>query len=363
MNILFLDQFSALGGGQQCLRDLIPAIVAQKWVAHVGLPPGGPLAQQIADRGAIVHEIALEHYSNGRKSANDVMRFAGEAPRLAVKIRDLIKRNRIDLVYVNGPRLLPSAALAADKLVFHSHSLLNARYTVLLATASLRIRHATTIAASRFVAQPLQSHLPSERLRVIYNGVPDYGAVKRSIRTPRQPVIGMIGRIAPEKGQLDFVRAAQLLHKDVPSSRFLVCGDSQHSDGDYFSQVRELAKDLPIDFLPWQEDVGPVLRKLDAIVLPSLGVDATPRVILEAFSARVPVVAYRSGGLGELIEHETNGMFSSEQTPEALATVLKTLLATPEEMQRLTHNARRCYLSRFTLDRYRHDVIEVLDRI
>ena len=37
MNILFLDQFSGLGGGQQCLRDLIPGIVARRWTAHVGV--------------------------------------------------------------------------------------------------------------------------------------------------------------------------------------------------------------------------------------------------------------------------------------------------------------------------------------
>src|SRR4051812_30801824 len=80
VNILFLDQFNGLGGGQQCLRDLIPGIIGRSWTAHVGLPAGGPLGREISEAGGIVHEIQLEQYSNGRKSITDMMRFALEAP-------------------------------------------------------------------------------------------------------------------------------------------------------------------------------------------------------------------------------------------------------------------------------------------
>ena len=68
MKVLFLDQFNGLGGGQQCLRDLIPGIVDRGWTAHVGLPSGGPLAHDIARAGGIVHELQLQQYSNGRKT-------------------------------------------------------------------------------------------------------------------------------------------------------------------------------------------------------------------------------------------------------------------------------------------------------
>ncbi len=185
MNILFLDQFNGLGGGQQCLRDLIPGIIGRSWTAHVGLPAGGPLGREISEAGGIVHEIQLEQYSNGRKSITDMMRFALEAPILAREIRRLIKAHRIDLVYVNGPRLLPAAALATDKLVFHSHSLISARYATLLAGMSLRRSGATVIASSSFVAEPLHSHVRRERLRIVYNGVQDYGVAARYRWIPR----------------------------------------------------------------------------------------------------------------------------------------------------------------------------------
>ena len=363
MNILFLDQFGGLGGGQQCLRDLIPGIIGRGWTAYVGLPAGGPLAQDVADAGAVVHEFPFQQYSNGRKTLNDMMRFLREAPRLAVEIRRVIRKHRIDLLYVNGPRLLPAAAMAADRLVFHSHSLLTTRYATLLAGISLRKCRATAIAASQFVAGPLRSHLPAERLQIIYNGVRDYGPVTGAHTFSKRPAIGIIGRIASEKGQLDFVRAARIVLRDLPSCRFVICGDPQHSGGSYLSEVRDEAIGLPIDFLGWQSDIGPVLRRLDVIVVPSMSIDATPRVIPEAFSAGVPVVAYPFGGLTELIGHETNGILTRDAAPQSLATAITQLLADPQEMQRLAHNARRCYLSRFTLDRFRKDVVAVLERI
>jgi glycosyltransferase involved in cell wall biosynthesis len=363
MNILFLDQFGGLGGGQQCLRDLIPGIIARGWTAHVGLPSAGPLAQDIADAGAAVHEVCLQQYSNGRKTLNDVLRFAREAPRLATEIRRLMRGHRIDVLYVNGPRLLPAAAMAGDKLVFHSHNLLTTRYATLLAGISLRKCHATAIASSRFVAEPLRCHLPPERLQIIYNGVRDYGLEAGPRPMSKRPAIGVIGRIAPEKGQLDFVRAARLVVHDMPSCRFIICGDPQHSGDSYLSDVRDAASGFPIEFMDWQTDIAPVLRRLDIIVVPSMPLDATPRVILEAFSAGVPVIAYPSGGLTELIEHRTNGILTGEPAPESLAVALKALLTDSQEMQRLAHNARRCYLSRFTLERFRKDVVAVLERI
>ena len=41
MNILFLDQYSDLGGAQACLLDLMPAIQAQGWSAQAVLPGHG----------------------------------------------------------------------------------------------------------------------------------------------------------------------------------------------------------------------------------------------------------------------------------------------------------------------------------
>src|SRR5215469_13254019 len=121
MNILCLDQFSDLGGAQRCLLDLLPALVRAGWSTHVAAPGSGPLAEIAVALGATADSIPCGRYSSGRKTSREMARFAFE-------IRRLVRCYQADLLYVNGPRLLPAAALAALRgppMLFHSHSFLD----------------------------------------------------------------------------------------------------------------------------------------------------------------------------------------------------------------------------------------------
>jgi glycosyltransferase involved in cell wall biosynthesis len=344
VNILLVDQFSELGGAQQCLRDLAPAMLAKGWNVHAALPPGGPLAFD----GVTTYPISLGRYTSGTKSPADYLRFSVETPIVAGQIARLVRKHRIDLVYVNGPRVLPAAALGAKKLVFHCHSRLSGVPLSLLRRALLPRTH--VIASSRFVAAPLMRR--SRNLRIVYTGVPDHAA-------PREPNtrfrVGVVGRIAPEKGQLDFVRAVAQLELDA---EFVICGAPLFSASTYAAEVKQAARDLPIQFIDWQDDIGPLLRGLDLLVVPSSNVDATPRVIPEAYSAGVPVVAYASGGIPELVQHGRTGLLTDD-----LADSIRELHEQPDLRATLSDGARQAYESRFTLERYRQEVVDFLTEI
>src|SRR5260370_16296447 len=166
MNVLFLDQFNELGGAQQCLLDLVGGRASPN--LYAALPGAGPLATALRTRGVQVLELPSMSYSHGRKSAGDVLRFAVDTLRLSRRLRAIIRTYAVDLVYVNGPRLLPAAALATKTFVFHAHSYLDKRYAAALARWSLRRRGARAVASSHFVASALRPC----RVRVISNGVP-----------------------------------------------------------------------------------------------------------------------------------------------------------------------------------------------
>src|SRR5690348_10429216 len=148
MNILFLDQFREPGGAQQCLRDLLPAVKARGWQATVAAP---------GDDG-----IQLGPFHSGRKSLQDALRFARQVPAL----RRQIERMPADVIYVNGPRLLP-AVPEGRPVIFHCHSFLDKRYAVWLAQRAIRRTRATVVGACRFVLEPLGV----AGAQVIYNGV------------------------------------------------------------------------------------------------------------------------------------------------------------------------------------------------
>jgi len=252
------------------------------------------------------------------------------------------------------------------RLVFHCHSYLRQPYAAALAGISLAASRATVIASCRFVAEPLRPFIASNQIEVVYNGV---GSVAAPIdrdwprgRTTRLR-IGMIGRIGPEKGQLEFVKAARILKSNY---EFVVCGAPLFSDATsirYLEQVRGFAAGLPIEFPGWCEDVHPVLSTLDLLVVPSGPGEATTRVILEAYAAGVPVVASNSGGIPEIVSDGETGFLAPPGDPAKLAARIAEVSKAPAELKRIAENAQHVWRERYTLVRYQGQIISALERI
>jgi len=368
MNILCLDQFGELGGAQRCLLDLLPAMAGRGWSVHLAAPGPGQLAERAAALGATVDSIRCGPYSSGGKTLADMARFAAEAPRLAGEIRGLVRRYDADLIYVNGPRLLPAAALSMANgarqhppVLFHSHSLLDG-LARRLAGRSLAALRAAMAASCRFVASPLLPYSGGRGIRVVYNGVRQMPLPNR-VRNGEFR-IGVIGRISPEKGQADFLRAARILHHGERPCRFVICGAPLFSNPAamrYRAELDALAQDLPVEFAGWTEDVESVLAALDLVVVPSAPVDATPRVIMEAFAAGVPVIAFASGGIPEIVEHGATGFLVEERSPQALAFAIRDLLREPHRLRQVAEKARAKARTEFSLERYRAEMIETIE--
>jgi glycosyltransferase involved in cell wall biosynthesis len=359
MKILFLDQFNQPGGAQQCLLDLLPAVLQRGWEPVVMLPGVGEVGDRIRKLGIRVEPVRCGPYSSGHKTWADVTRFAPDILSAAADI----SKHHADLIYVNGPRLIPASVLAARNrtpLLFHCHSYLSPRYLEWITALPLRLARARVAASSRFVTAPLRKWLPSSRIQVVYNGVAADGRIRRT-RT-KSLRIGVIGRIAPEKGQVAFLNAANILHHHIPGCNFVVCGAPLFSDITYDRNIRALAKELPVEFTGWREDVGEILNTLDLLVVPSSQIDATPRIILQAFAARVPVVAFANEGFKELIDDGETGFLVTTRTPEALAAKLRDLLlGSPDVLNQVAENAWTTWRTRFSLEAYRDRLIGILE--
>jgi glycosyltransferase involved in cell wall biosynthesis len=364
-SLLILDQFNQLGGAQRCLLDLLPAFLEAGYKTHLAVPGDGPLADGARSLGAVVHRIPCGAYTSGDKSWSDAARFGVDLPRQAWLVASLASKHEIDLIYVNGPRLLPAAAIGARgrPVLFHAHSVVTQEAAARLTRMTLRSANATVIAACRFVLGALKGAVEPERSRVVYNGVAPIGCVRRR-RGDNDPWrIGVIGRIAPEKGQLEFVQAARLMLRQRRwRFEFVVCGDALFSNPLYGRSVRAEAEGLPIEFTGWRDDIGGVLSALDLLVVPSAAVEATTRVILEAFSAGVPVVAFRSGGIPEIIEDGVTGVLSAPTAKDLASRLLELFSNGGAFLDCISARARAAFAARFTLDRYRSEVLDAVGR-
>jgi glycosyltransferase involved in cell wall biosynthesis len=341
VKLLVADQFSEVGGAQLCVRDLLPAMEERGWRVYFFVPQ------------------PMTRYANGWKTPRDVVRYAFDWRRASARIREIVRAHGIDLILANGPRVLPATIGAGRPVVFYSHNILRKQYARMLAGWSLARTGAAAIAASRYTAHSLRGLVRPEQVEVIYSGVADLGDEPRGER--EAPRVGLVGRIAPEKGQIDFVEAAWNLDGSGLRARFVIYGAARFASTSYEKRVRRAAEGAPVEFRGWTNPKE-ALGEVDIVAAPSMAHDAAPRVILEALSAGKPVVAYRSGGIPELIENGETGILTQAATPESLSASIAKLLDNPARRMELGRNARRAWSERFRVERYQREICEALER-
>ncbi len=168
--------------------------------------------------------------------------------------------------------------------------------------------------------------------------------------------VAVLGRIAPEKGQLEFVRAARVARGLVDNAQFVVAGAPIFTDRAYFKQVHAEAERAGVTLTGWVETPDRFLSETDLLVVPSGPIDATPRVILEAHAASAPVLAFASGGIPELIEHGETGILVRERSAEALAGAVAAALSNRAELERMAARALDRWRRQFTVARFQENV-------
>ncbi len=367
MNVLFLDQFSDLGGAQQCLLDLMPAVQRAGWRAHVGLPGNAPLISRLRRMNVTVDPIPCGRFTSGHKTLADAWRFSTEFRSLAAAIDRLAHNTGANLIYVNGPRILPAAAWVARRrwpLLFHCHNHLS-QSAAWLTGLALQWASARVIACCRFAAQPIASRVPPSLLHIVDNGVRDLASPTRLRSSQDGLRIGMLGRISPEKGQAEFLAAAHLLTAALPQVRFLITGEALFSDDaavTYRRRLDQMTARLPVEFMGWRDDTAEFLAGLDLLVVPSIREPGAPRVILEAFSAGVPVIAFPSGGIPEIVDDGKTGFLVSPATPGALAARILDLVRQPHLLDSAARAGREAWSERFNLHRYREQIAAIMSK-
>lgn len=368
MNILCVDQYAELGGAQRMLLELLPSFTARGWRPYVAAPnESGGLLERVRELGYGTGSFRFGKYTKLRKPGAEMIRYMRDSYHLAKEFLSWMNALAIDLVYVNGPRVLPAAALAARRsslpLLFHCHNRLHQRSAACLAATSLRLASARVIGCCRYATEPLLSLVNRQSVHVIYNGV---AAATTALKPKNTTItrIGVIGRIEEEKGQMEFVQAARILAGTHPELRFSVAGKPLFADYGYFARVRAASEGLPIEFPGWADRMADVFAALDLIVVPSTSLDATPRIILEALASGIPVVAYAVGGIPELLRNMHTGILVDERTPEALARgIVRALQMSPEDMRTLVENGRRTWQEKHSPETYGNEICRLISQM
>jgi glycosyltransferase involved in cell wall biosynthesis len=154
---------------------------------------------------------------------------------------------------------------------------------------------------------------------------------------PADFLVGTVACLKPQKAPEDFVAVAKQVCETIPNARFVLIGD-----GDLRPRIESLidANGLHarLRLAGWRRDISTVMKVFDAFLLTSHW-EGLPRVLLEARTIGLPVVATRVGGVEEAIVQGRHGWLSDAGDIAGLsAHLIRVLQSQDEEPHRRVHS-------------------------
>ena len=175
------------------------------------------------------------------------------------------------------------------------------------------------------------------------------------------PLVGLVGRMSPEKGPEVFVRAALLLHSLRPQVHMVMVGD-----GPMEAQVRRLLADYGLQqhvhLLGLHEDMPALYRELDLFVSSSHS-EAMPLAMMEAMASGLPVVATRVGGVPDMVEHGQTGWLVAPGDFQDIASRCNTLLGDSALRRAMGERARARAAQQMGLDESAARTVALIRRL
>jgi glycosyltransferase involved in cell wall biosynthesis len=168
------------------------------------------------------------------------------------------------------------------------------------------------------------------------------------------PLIGNVGMIRPDKGQLELVKAAPLVLEKCPDARFVIVGQGTgilKRGINVRNAIDHAGLADTIIMAGYRWDTPDVYAACDMIVIASLRTEASPIVLREAFASGRPVIATKVGDVPEIVRHRENGLLIEPGNAQALASAILEFISDPELAAHCAANGFRYATENFSFDK------------
>jgi len=373
--ILYLDHTSALGGGEIALLRLVEALDKSRFMPVVLLALEGPLVEKLRSAGIETHvdPLAQDTLKVHRSTLGISSLFRAnrvfEIMRYAWRLAGWARRERIALIHTNSLKSDIYGGLAGRlahiPVLWHIRDTINGSYMPAAAAAIFRgltktIPNAVVANSqstldsllfrpSAVITDPAKTAAARSRwAAVVHDGcvtstVPAGQLSKLS--TGKPPVLALIGRIDPWKGQDVFLRAASTVLRRHPDAQFWIVGAALFGEVEYEAKLHSLVDELSLQsnvkFLGFQDDMAKLLNDIDVVVHASTLPEPFGQVIVEAMAAGKPVIASDGGGVREIIVDSKMGLLTPMGDDGKLAEAIELLLSDPKRAADMGRAGRR----------------------
>jgi glycosyltransferase involved in cell wall biosynthesis len=203
---------------------------------------------------------------------------------------------------------------------------------------------AAIVCVSNFIRTCFLDGLDEESchgVHVVHTGV----TTRAGFPIAKQKSIVFVGRLVPEKGVLELVRAlARVLphHPDwsaqIIGARWFGTGGKPDSFEREVSCTASGCDRIVIGGFRTHEEVVAALERASIAVVPSKWDDPFPRTALEALAAGCALVCSRRGGLPEI--GATRAVFLDDVSVQSLTAALEALISSEPQREALQHRGR-----------------------
>ncbi len=162
-------------------------------------------------------------------------------------------------------------------------------------------------------------------------------------------LVVMVSRIMRPKGVLELAAAARAVRIADPSVCFLLVGPADTESMDALSAGELEQVRGALTWVGPRNDVREILALADIFVFPSFYREGIPRVLLEAASMGLPLVAADVPGSRDVVEDGVNGFLVAPRDAGAIAEALLRLAGAPDLRRRFGEESRARAVSRFDL--------------
>jgi glycosyltransferase involved in cell wall biosynthesis len=350
IRVLVLSHVARLSGAELGLCRLLPAMGSVR--PHVILGEDGPLVERLTNCGVSVEVLPMRESARAlprdRVHATSLgLRVSAATAAYTIALATRIRRIRPDVVHASSLKALVyglvAARLSGTAFLWHAHDRIADDYLPPSAARLVRglARQSTTVVvASRSTLETLG---PAASRAVV---IP-YPVVPLPAQERRQPCgpcrVGMVGRIAPWKGQHIFLQAFARAFPNGDEQAVIV-GAPLFGEERYEDELRTLCLQLGLDdrveFRGFRTDVPAELGTLDILVHSSTIPEPFGQVVAEGMAAGLPVVAAGAGGPSEILVEGRTGFLCPPRDIDALAERLQLLARDPELRRRVGEAAR-----------------------
>ena len=308
--------------------------------------------------------------------------------RSAVKrVRALIRQWKPDVVYCHSSKGGGIGRLAAlglgVKVMYNPHGwAFSMRGSKVKSWIYLMIERTLAHATDQFVMisnyekmLAVQRHVGrADRMKVIFNGVDTENIRKtaalsmvsrRDVGIPEDAyVIGMVGRISPQKAPDVFVRMAAEVVKKIPKAWFVIVGDGEQRE-DIVNLAKELGIADRLTITGWTENPIDYMKLFDQAVLLSRW-EGFGLVLAEYMTLEKPIVATAVDAIPDLITDYENGLLVEPDSPEKAAAAICEIYENKELKYKLINNGKMRVNAFFDISRVANEherlIVKTFDR-